>query len=776
MLALLLAAALATPTTCDPGLPPHLAPPGNLITDEGLELVLEHTAFDVDIAGGLALVEVTQIYSNPFTDTVDASYVFPLPSDAAVHDLQLVCGERVLSSVVMEREEARQAYETARKEGRKAALLEQQRPNLFTQHVGGLCPGETVEVVLRYLEPVHEADGRASLTLPTTVGPRFDPLGAVEAQPPFVPSDRDGRSLDVHFLVREGVPLDGLWSDTHDLDILFESSEEAEVQLADADAIPNANVHLAWTLAGDSPRAHARWSPDPSRSGDGYLSIDLLPPRPDAIRSPRKREIVLVLDRSGSMAGASWMSATRAVMGVYDSLRPQDTINIVDFSDQASAIFRNPRPPSAATRGAIADWMAPGPSGGTWMQTGLELALQLPGDPDAMRMAVLITDGYIGQESDVFAAVEAHAGHARVFALGVGSGPNQHLLEGVAAKGRGEVFLQHTRTPIEETVDDLVRLITTPALTDVAVSFAGLDVTDQHPAVLPDLWVDRPLRLSAKAVPLSDEATATVTGMLEGERWSRELVVQIDPFADETLSLLWARRHLAELDFDSGREEPAQIAHATEVALEHGLVSRWTSRVVVDEAPNTCGPSVGHIDVPALAPAGMEMMRGGGSARGIMHGMGGLGTRGAGVGGGGSGFGSGGGTLGLGSGRSGFGGGLSALNGAGAKTPNPTNAEIDIISSGSFDESIVASIFRRRQLQLGRCYQSATQLTPATPGLLRLRIAIDAHGKVVAVQVLEDTLGEKTSQCIQRIPPRIVFPANQSGLATHIELRLTFSP
>lgn len=764
---LLLHAAFAFLPVCS-----DVAAPGELVTTSGEALILTHTAFDVEITSGLAEVTLTQRYDNPFDVTVDATYVFPLPPRAAVHDLQLVCGERVLSSEVLRRDEAQQAYDAARSDGRKAALVSQQRPNLFVQQVGGLCPGESVEVVLSYLEPVDERNGGASITLPTTLGPRFDPDDQV-VQPPFVPSDRPGRTLDVQVHIHEGVTLTGVWSDTHDLTVFDETVEEVSLTLTEADAIPNQDVHVGWKAAADRPRGAARFD-------DGHLAVDLFPQTLERLTSPRAREVVFVLDRSSSMGGTPWQDATMAVSGMLSRLRPQDTFTLVQFSDAAEALFRTPQPPSAANLAAASAWMDGGTRGGTHMRAGLDMALSLPGDPEKLRMVLLVTDGFIGDEAEVFRAIDGHTDRARVFTLGVSDAPNAHLLEGAAWHGRGFSFLHRKDTPWRETAADFVRLLEHPAMTDIQLTWEGVEVEDVHPAAVPDLWADRALHLSARGRLTSTSPSGTVRGRVDG-RWIEErLPVRVRPA--DGLDLIWARRHLRELDYAVDREADEVVEDATEVALAHGLVSRWTSRVVVDEQPNPCGGmTVREVAEPALMPP---------SSFGALHGVpttafgvGGLGALGGVVGGGGYGRSLGGAAAvrtgsandsldalgGSTAGAFGKPGGSFGSKGGAAMTPS------EPIVQGAMTKEVLAAVLRRHTPQVRYCYQRQLRNDPTLEGEIRVRFVIAADGTVAIVSLDGNDVDDAVGTCVVERFKRMRFPATSGGKVL-VTYPLTFRP
>jgi Ca-activated chloride channel family protein len=753
------------PPVCEPW--SDLAPPGQLLTADGAGLVLEHTAFEAEVRAGLAKVTVTQRYTNPYDEPIDATYIFPLPPRAAVYDLSLTCGERILRSRVLPVEEARKRFDDAAREGRKAALLSQQRPNLFTQEVASLCPGEVVEVALTYLEEPEYLGGTYTLTFPTTVGPRFDPGQQVD-QPPLTPDTRAAHDLSVQVDLYEGAPLSGLWSDTHALEVFAEDDHGALVSLTEQDSLPNKDVVLSWSLSVPAPEATVVWAPGP-KGEPGHLAFSLHPQLLQDLTRPRRREVILLIDGSGSMRGEPWEAAARATRGVLAGLRPADTFEVVIFGSTAHAVFGGSVPATPdnldRARGALV-W----PAGGTDMVLGLRTALEAGGQGDALRLVLLLTDGYIGDEAAAFEIVSKHADHARVFALGVGSSPNEHLLDGVAELGRGAAFHQRPGVPTSEVVEAFQRTIAHPAMTDLTLQFEGLEVMDAWPASLPDLWVDRPVRLSARARLIGVEPVVTLRGLVEGRPYALRVPVQVeqaDPVVAELVPLLWARRHLRALDLTPGRSPEEKEAIGLPIALRHGLVSPWTSRLVEDLIPSPCGPAHTAADVPSLVPAGVDPLFGGMQMHmiGTGGGMGGLGSRGTGLGGGGR-------AEGLGGGPSGHGSGSGSTATVAQIVTQPATV-LGSMSKEAIDEAI-----KRRMTQLRYCYERELLKEPALKkgGKVVIRFTIGADGAVTKVEVQSSTLGSpEVEQCVAGRVANMIFPAQPGGNVSVVSYPLVFS-
>jgi len=733
----------------------------SMVVSQGEDLVLEHTSVVAEVQVGLAVVSVHQTFGNPHTEAIDATYIFPLPDEAAVRSMEITCGGRTIVGEIMTRDAARKTYEAARHEGRKAALLEQQRANVFTQEVASICPGETVKVDLEYVEQVHLDDGKYELVFPTTLGPRFDPRDLEE--PPRVLPMREGRRIDISVDIDEGLPVSTLYSDTHAIAVVEEGAWGATVELAEGwgGSIPNKDFSLVWSLSGEVPRAAA--VVHPSGEDEGYIAITLEPQILEDLSQQRKRELLFVLDASCSMQGTPWQTATSAVRLALTDMRSDDTFNLVKFSNAAGSLFSEPQPATPANLARAEAWLQGFEGGGTNMQAGIVHSLRMPGDPQAMRLVLFLTDGYIGNEGEIFRTVESHLGDARLFSLGVGSSVNRLLLEGLAEMGRGAAEYQLAGTPLEETVDNFYARIAHPMMTDIAVDFGGLEVYEQVPGRVTDLWAGQPVRVVAKYRG-GGAHRVRITGLVDGEPYDLRLPIDVDgAVVHEGVSTLWARRKIHDLTY--AWDLPDREEQIAEVALTHHLVSEMTSLVAVEETRSACGPSTRGVAVPSYQPEGVTGVGG-------LLGAGGIASRGAGIGGGGRGLGLGGlGTRGIGSTRSGTGSGGGSFGGkaVGSVAGDP-------IILGSLDRNRVDETIRRHLNGIRYCYQRELQKDPSLGGKLVIRFAIGADGTVTQAEVQSSTLNQDAVEtCIVRRFERMRFPVPAGGIVW-VNYPFRFSP
>jgi Ca-activated chloride channel family protein len=718
-------------------------------------LVLEHSSVSAVVSAGLVDVTLVQWFHNPFEGPVDATYLLPLPEGAAVNRLRLTCGERVVDGFVAEREEARALYDAARAEGRKAALLEQQRDNLFRQSVSNLCPGEEVEIEVGWVEQASLEDGVYGWTMPLTVGPRFSPPWVDDAEALVTPYAHDGRRVDVSVAIEEGLPVLGLWSDTHAITVVNEGAWGAELELADGEVVPDQDFALEWTLGGEAVTAALvvdRSDPE----GDGYVALTVEPPGLGELDpvEVRPRELVFLIDQSCSMSGEPYDVAKAAVAEALRTMRPRDTFNLVRFSNDADVLFEEAQPSTAASRSAAAAWLERYDGGGTQMEVGLRAALAASPRPNALRMVLLLTDGFVGDDDTIGQVVRDNLGGNRVFALGVSSSPNRALLARVAEMGRGSVMYHRPGASIRRAVQTFFRRIDRPALTDVRVDWGDLDVFETYPSRVPDLWSGQVLRVVGRLgrTDLTD-AEVTVSGFV-GRRYVT-LPVRLElPASGEDrnpgVAALWARRKVADLDSPiPGHATGWRRDEIVDVALEHGLVTRYTSLVAIDEVPGACGPSAVTVEVPAALPVDMDP-----AALGL------LGTRGYGLGGGGTGFG-------MGSG--GFG-----MKGRGsARSAQSTG---DALILGGLDRSLIDDVIKRNVSRVRYCYEAALRKEPGLVGKVRVSFTIAGNGSVSEAGIKESTLGSPDVEaCITRVFRALTFPAPAGGGSVKVTYPFVFS-
>jgi Ca-activated chloride channel family protein len=633
--------------TTKPGRPPATTE-GRLATRDGHRVVdvpLEHTEVAIHATGHLAEVRVEQTFRNPYDKKIEATYLFPLPTGAAVNDLELVVGDRVIDGEIAKRAAAKATYIKAKRAGFVAALLTQERPNLFTQHVANLEPGARVVVRMTYVQPLVYDAGGYELVFPMVAGPRYVPKGSAAAadadavQAPVVPPDtRSSHDIGLTATIDAGLALRAVRSTSHAIvHTPGATAAQVTVALAPGDTIPNRDFVLRYDVAGDATAAALLAHRRGTAPGAFFLTVH--PPGTDAPAAPSQvdaapaavtpREVVFVVDTSASMRGAPLAKARALVRSILTTLAPDDTFQIVRFADVAGALGANPIANKPANVTFALDWLdALEAGGGTEMTGGIAAALDVAHDPLRLRLVVFVTDGYVGNEDEILATVHAKLGASRLYSFGVGTAVNRYLLEEMASFGRGAAQIVRPDEDTAAVVATFHARIARPVLTDVTIDWGGLAVADVTPAALPDLFVGQPLVIAGRyAVP--GAATVTVRGTAGGVPVELAVPVELPATADHpAIATVWARARIAELTRAEIRGATAETAdEITRIALEHRLMSRYTAFVAVDRSTVTAGGDAVPVAVPVEVPAGLHATSGGGWGGGGM----GMGAGGYGV-------------------------------------------------------------------------------------------------------------------------------------------------
>ncbi len=593
-------------------------------TEENVPLPLESTTVRATVAGIVSDVAVVQRFKNPYAEKIEAVYVFPLPHDAAVSGFVMTIGERKIRGIVREREEAKAIYEEAKRQGYVAALLTQARPNIFTQSVANIEPGKTIDVEIRYFNALPVKDGWIEFAFPMVVGPRFNPPGIADGigaaprggrsasgqrtEVPYLkPGERSGHEISLSVEIDAGVLIKSLECPTHEIERTASlESGRARISLARRDAVPNKDFVLRWRVAGKEALPALVMHRD---GRGGFFLLTLHPPAglEDSPRQPV--EFVFLLDTSGSMSGSPLAKAKAAAERAIRRLSPGDTFQIIRFANGVSAMGEKPVPatPENVRRG-LGYLGSLGAGGGTMMENGIRAALEPAVAEGRRRFVMFMTDGYIGNEDDIFDEVRRHLGGARIFSFGVGTSVNRHLMEGLARLGRGAVAYVGLGADDGKEVDLFFERVRRPALADVSLDFGGVAVRDVYPKRVPDLFDGRPVTIVGRFDEASGPLEIRIRGTAGGE--ARAFRVSVDPGSSSehpAISRVWARLKIAELDDFASREGKAECREeAKRTALDYGLVSAYTSFVAVDASKRTQGDHGTTVPVPVPVPEGVR--------------------------------------------------------------------------------------------------------------------------------------------------------------------------
>lgn len=553
-------------------------------------LPLKETRAELDVTGVIARVKVVQRYANAGTTPLHARYVFPASTRAAVHAMRMRLRDRTVEARIREKQAARAEYEQAKREGKSASLLEQERPNVFTMDVANVLPGDTVEVELEYTELLVPTEGVYELVYPTVVGPRYSNRSESSPDAKWVksPYTHEGQAPTSAFTlsgrISSALPIRDLATPQHQTDVTWRGSGEAHFALQPHETTGgNRDFILRYRLTGERIQSGLMLHADAAES---FFLLMVEPPQRVRPEMLPPREYVYVLDVSGSMRGFPLETAKRVMRDLARGMRAQDTFNVILFSGAHAVMAPRSVPATPENVQRAMDLIdAQDGGGGTELLPALREAMALPSGEGVARSFVVVTDGYISQEREVFEYIREHLDAANVFSFGIGSSVNRYLVDGVAKAGRGEPFVVTGPDEAAREVTRFRQYIEAPVLTDVRVSYEGFDAYDVEPPALPDLMASRPLVVHGKwrGKPQGRITVRGVTGAgpfvksidVGGVTPSREL---------PALRYLWARSRIAALsDFNLGHESEDEKREVTRLGLQYNLLTRFTSFIAVHE-------------------------------------------------------------------------------------------------------------------------------------------------------------------------------------------------
>jgi Ca-activated chloride channel family protein len=592
---------------------------------------LLHTDIGLDVRGLIVAATVTQQYANSNNEPVEAIYVFPLPHDAEVYDMEIRIGDRVIRSVIKEREEAKRVYDAAKSQGKRAALLEEERPNIFTMSVANIMPGDQIDVRMRYVEPLRWEDDGMRLVFPMVVGPRYIPgtqaightgtgwAADTDTVPdasritPSIrnPESRSGHDISLTVNLDPGFGATGIKSVSHAINVSRLEDGRQHVELASGSTIPNRDFVLEVQQAASKAPKTALFLSPASDSGETNFLLAAFPPTAQAgERMPV--EMLYMIDVSGSMEGTSIQQARGALLQALDRLRPQDRFGILSFSTgyrefSSETLMATPESLDAARR--YVKGLEAG--GGTEMVPALMHLMHKPEIPGCLRHIILLTDGDLGNEEQIFSALRSNLGNARLYTVAIGSAPNLFLATKMAQFGRGTFTHIADIKEIQEQMMRLFESIESPVLTDIKLSFSGVEMGEVYPQRVPDLFMHQPLMIYGRLTK-GRIGRVHITARNGNEPYQTTIAFDAAKTTFHPgITTLWARQRVEDLmDHWGSSDEKGQaeirasvIAHA----IRYRLVTRFTSLVAVEEVgANPSGKSK-TVAVPAEFPEGWKM-------------------------------------------------------------------------------------------------------------------------------------------------------------------------
>ncbi|MGJ7494806.1 VIT and vWA domain-containing protein [Variovorax sp. RT4R15] len=591
-------------------------------------LPLKGTEVNVRVSGVIADVTVTQTYRNEGQRPIEARYVFPGSTKAAVSGLNVRLGDRLITAQIREKQQAKIEYDTAKKEGKTAALLEQHLPNVFQMNVANILPGDDVKVELRYTELLVPSGGNYQFVFPTVVGPRYNSPQSENANARWVaqPVLRAGVAPDTAFKLKVAIDtplgIKEIRSATHAVDVRKDDNDQhADIALAaSTEPANNRDFVLAWRLAGD--RIESGLMLYKGQDENFFLAM-VEPPKSVAASAISPRDYIFVVDISGSMHGFPLDTAKVMLERLIGGLRPSDTFNVLLFSGSSKMLSPKSVP---ATRANIEQALATinkyEGGGSTELIPALKRVYAEPKPENVSRTVVVVSDGYVTVEREAFELVRKNLSKANVFAFGIGSSVNRHLMEGLARAGMGEPFIITDPIQAPEQAARFRRMVESPVLTNVKATFGGLDVYDVEPTALPDVLGERPVivfgkwRSNSEGLP---KGRVIIEGQSANGPYRQELAIDAKVRQDTAaLRTLWARHRIGALSDQEALEGgDAFKQRITDLGLKYSLLTQYTSFIAVDKVVRNPVPqNAASVDQPSPLPKGVSELAVGGATLG----------------------------------------------------------------------------------------------------------------------------------------------------------------
>jgi Ca-activated chloride channel homolog len=592
---------------------------------------LKHTDVTAEVSGFVSRVTVKQQFHNPFNEKIEAVYTFPLPENAAVDDMTMRIGNRIIKGSIKKREEAQEIYNAAKSRGHVASLLDQERPNIFTQSVANIEPGQNIDIEIKYVNVLKYDAGSFTFSFPTVVGPRFipgtdfghsrmvagrDPVSVPDAariSPPIAPEgERAGHDISIALNINSPVSIDGISSKLHQVDVTRQGTKQARIRLKPSERIPNRDFVVTWDVASDEVRSGCLAHGDEK---GGFFSLVLIPPKRVTPQTAAPKEMVFVIDCSGSQSGRPIEKAKQTMNYILDHMNPNDTFQIISFNNTATVFAPKPELASAAMKERAHSFVdSLQAHGGTWMAPAVEAACSLPNSENRLRIVTFMTDGFVGNDFEIISMIKKYRGTSRWFSFGTGNSVNRFLIDKIASEGGGEAEYVLLNSSAEEVGKKFYDRISSPVLTDIKVQFSGLDVKEVFPKDLSDLWAQKPLCLTGRYLK-PGSGKAILTGYSGGKPYKQEVPISIAQKQPENavLKSIWARakvdRLMSEdwLGLQSGQPHPELKDEIIATALKYHIMTQFTSFVAVEEDRSTAGGTAKRIVVPVEMPQGVQM-------------------------------------------------------------------------------------------------------------------------------------------------------------------------
>ncbi|WP_444997230.1 marine proteobacterial sortase target protein [Aliikangiella sp. IMCC44359] len=579
----------------------------NLKSQSGVEnqaLALE-TKVTMNIAGLTARVELTQVFVNNSNDWVEGMYLFPLPENSAVDHLKVKVGQRTIIGEIKEKQEAKKIYQQAKISGKKASLVEQFRPNVFSNSVANIAPGEVVEVTIEYQQDlIYQKEAGLSIRFPMTMTQRYSPSSVlvenyydfehgIQTAPTLktlidLPQEEQNQSknaVSIHINLHSGVPVESITSPSHDIDYSQVSESMYQIDLRNNKYKADRDFILSWKpLQGQEPRA-ALFSEKIGH--ESFISLMVMPPSSAVTNINLQRELIFVLDTSGSMSGESIQQAKEALIFGLSTLTVGDKFNIIEFNSVTSQLYQQAQPFDKNSHQEAIDFVKQlSANGGTEMLAALKASLNGEHDKNRVRQVIFLTDGAINNEAELFNEIEKSLGDSRLFTVGIGSAPNEFFMKRAALFGRGTFTFIANISQSKRKMKKLFNQISRPVLSHINITWPKNIDIEMYPQKIPDLLADEPLWIKSKVSELYGDIE--IVGRLSNSEWRTRIPLSMAKDIDRNqarISRLWAREKVTSI-MNKNRHRKLNAkdkADVIEVALKHHLITQFTSLVATEK-------------------------------------------------------------------------------------------------------------------------------------------------------------------------------------------------
>jgi Ca-activated chloride channel homolog len=742
--------------------------------DPGVDqLPLKSTKADVRVAGVIADVVVTQVYMNEGRRPLEAIYIFPASTRAAVYGMKMTIGERTIVAVIKEREEARRTYEEAKQQGKSASLLEQQRPNVFQMNVANILPGDVIQVELKYTELLIPAEGIYEFVYPTVVGPRYSnqPAAGADSSERWVenPYLRQGKSPPYTFglmvNLTAGLPIQEVACPSHKVNIHYNSPSRASVSLDPSEnSGGNRDFILKYQLAGGRIESGLLLS---EGEKEKYFLLMLQPPKRVNSRQIPPREYIFIVDVSGSMYGFPLEMSKKLLKDLIGNLRPTDQFNVLLFSGGNSVLSDQSLPATSENiRRAIDLIERQKGGGGTELLPAMKRALSLPRSEGISRTLVIATDGYVTVEEEVFDLMRKNLGDANMFTFGIGTSVNRYLLEGMARVGLGEPFVISRPDETVEKAYKFRKMIESPVLTRVKVDFGKWEVYDVEPLSIPDVFAERPILLFGKwrGKPAGE---ITLRGLTGTSAYVQKIDIRKERPSESNSALryLWARHRISLLsDYNVIRNDPDRVKEVTHLGLTYNLLTAYTSFVATDTQVRSKEGQTVTVKQPLPLPQGVSDYAVGGKQLALQEARP--------------------------SSPSSRVDSILSFNRAAKKevegpmeegrsrSSDGRKGRIELSKISTVDEGFkenVQKIVKQKIPGIELCYQKELEKEPGLKGEVTFKLTIDSKGKVSKVSLVSSPLKNKRlEQCILEEIKGLIFPVPEAKKEVTVTLSFNF--